>query len=142
MQEDSMGKVSISKKIIFGLLFLIFFEVIILSQGYFENKRYSAHSIEKNATKIYTKCYESESREQCYAREFYELTKKSPVDYSISVLDFLQEIDPRYAIGCHFVAHKISQAEVEKNPDGWEDVLRKVFYDYHPARLLARQYHL
>lgn len=104
-------------------LLLILLDLLIISLIVFQPVK---RSPQKDANSIFNACSNLLFREQCYADDFYNLTKKTDLEYAVSVLDSLQEIDPKNAIGCHFIAHRISVAEVEKNPDKWQDVFKRI----------------
>jgi hypothetical protein len=71
-------------------------------------------------------CNNSPDKNHCYPQFFYDLTKKTEHKRASLALIHLQKLNPQDTRGCHFIAHKISQAEVEKNPKNWENVLREV----------------
>ncbi len=79
-----------------------------------------------DANRIYQSCFSLISKEDCYAQKFYELTKKTNLENAVSTLYELQKIDPKNSTGCHFISHKISIAETEKNPEKWGEVIKKI----------------
>lgn len=83
-------------------------------------------SFTEEAQKIDDLCKSSSEKDQCFGSAFYKITKKSDSTFAIEVLKHLQKIDPQNANGCHFMAHKISQAEVEKNPKMWNKIIQDV----------------
>jgi hypothetical protein len=118
---------------LFSLLFLLFLFLGALTlgtkiSGYFQIP--SPEDIEKNipniAQEIDDKCRDDINRDTCFAIAFYDLAQKNDSTYAVKTLLHLQQIDPKNTRGCHFIAHKISQAETEKDPSKWEDVIRKV----------------
>jgi hypothetical protein len=82
-------------------------------------------NIEAIALRAEANCSNSD-KNQCYPQFFYELTQKNNIKLSMPVLFQLQKIDPQNSRGCHFIAHRMSQAEVEKNPKDWEKVIKEV----------------
>lgn len=120
----------------FKLVLLIYFICAILVGGgasailhavssYATTPKITKDSIEAIAVRAEENCSESD-KNQCYPQYFYELTKKNDIKLSIPVLSHLQKIDPQNSRGCHFIAHRMSQAEVEKNPQKWEKVLTEM----------------
>ncbi len=81
--------------------------------------------VEDAKNDIYQACEKLSYKERCYAKEFGELTKKHPIEFSINVLKKLQEEDVQ-ARGCHFIAHSISIAETLKDENKWKDILKKL----------------
>lgn len=79
-------------------------------------------SFAKDIDEIKEACEELAYREQCYAKAFGNLTKKTDMVYAFEVLRGLQRMDPQ-ANGCHFIAHSISIAETEKDPLHWREVV-------------------
>ena len=79
-----------------------------------------------DAKEINKKCDKKTNHDECFAREFYILAKKTNATYAISILTKLQELNPKNTRGCHVIAHKISQAQTEKDPQNWENTLKKV----------------
>lgn len=61
----------------------------------------------------------------CYSIEFAKLTKVEPLDFTLTVFNQIQMIDPN-ARGCHLIAHSISTEETLKNLDMWEDTLARL----------------
>lgn len=96
--------------------------------GYFSHSTTlsTKQSANSDAKRIDELCKNSTSNDQCYAEAFYKLTQKNNSTYAVSALMGLQRIDPQRTTGCHFTAHKISQAETEKNPKNWEEIIKKV----------------
>src|SRR3989344_7566248 len=72
--------------------------------------------------KIAEACQELQSREQCYAKAFENLTKETGRDHAFGVLRKLQKIDQQ-ARGCHFIAHSISTAETRKDVSKWKELM-------------------
>lgn len=76
------------------------------------------------ADDIRQNCRDNQSKEQCYAKAFTQLTKERDMDFAFATLTEVQKMDPA-ANGCHFIAHSITIAETEKNPDNWKAVMRR-----------------
>lgn len=83
-------------------------------------------SVEMSAQRIDEECKGRIDNDQCFANAFYKLSQKNDSNFAVKTLLHLQEIDPQNTRGCHFTAHKISQAETEKDPNKWEEVIKKV----------------
>ncbi len=79
---------------------------------------------DKDARVIHTQCSQLSYREHCYANALYKQTAHTTLSHARKTLVYLQELDPQNALGCHFLAHRIAQAEVEKNPAGWQEVAK------------------
>ncbi len=86
----------------------------------------SKPSISQEAQKIDDECMHSDDKDHCYGNAIYQVTKKSDSKHAVKVLTDLQRINPQNTSGCHFMAHKISLAEVEKNPDQWKEIISQV----------------
>lgn len=80
----------------------------------------------RDAKKVDQLCKNSTDKDRCYGSEFYQITKKNDLKYAIDVLTYLQKIDPQNTNGCHFISHKISQAQTEKDPSRWREVIKRV----------------
>ncbi|HKC14540.1 MAG TPA: hypothetical protein VKC89_01070 [Patescibacteria group bacterium] len=111
--------------IIFFFLELIFVTQILNLNGLSNLKTEpQKEQYKKSAEAILNGCNKLSFRETCYAQQFYDLTKKTNIPYSIATLSELQKLDPRQSTGCHFIAHKITIAETEKDPSKWKDILK------------------
>jgi hypothetical protein len=138
-----MGKQKIKKRrqnknetIINSRILWFFLALLFLSSAFFAKNfgkalidnysNNSALSIRDMTHSINFQCRDSDEKDQCYGNAFYEITKKHNQQFAISVLEELQKINPQDANGCHFMAHKISQAEVEKNPEEWQKNLIEI----------------
>lgn len=75
-------------------------------------------TVVEDSQRILRECKNSNELERCYGEQFLELGKKVKLDHALSVFHAVQNADPR-AKSCHFISHKISQAEVVKNPQKW-----------------------
>ncbi len=75
--------------------------------------------------RIFDACQKSSELERCYGDKFWELGKNRKFEHTMDVFYSLQSVDPS-TLSCHFIAHKISQAEVSKNPSLWLDVIGKI----------------
>jgi hypothetical protein len=65
------------------------------------------------------------NKENCYAKQFGVLTEKKDMNFAKQTLLTLQNIDPQNANGCHLIAHAISIAETNKNPENWLNLLKE-----------------
>lgn len=63
--------------------------------------------------------------EFCYGDKFKQLVKDNDLDLALQTLSALEDLDPN-ARGCHLIAHSITIAETDKNPDNWKDILANV----------------
>ena len=82
--------------------------------------------LDKKSLEINNKCKDSIDKDHCYGEFFYIFTHKYNLADSVAILQNLQKINPEGTRGCHFMAHKISQAEVEKDPKQWLNIIKKV----------------
>jgi len=103
------------KKILFFVIILV---GILLLFNFLPNKEAKNGEVRT----IERACQKLQNREQCYAKAFANLTKKTDRDYAFQILRELQKIDPE-ARGCHFIAHAISTAETQKNPSKWKELM-------------------
>lgn len=85
-------------------------------------------SMQKDVREMADACKELQNREQCYAKAFEGLTKKTDMKYSFQVLRELQQVDPA-SRGCHFIAHAISTAETQKDPSKWREIMNSAPQD-------------
>ncbi|MBI4084514.1 MAG: hypothetical protein HY431_01270 [Candidatus Levybacteria bacterium] len=93
----------------------------------FQDKRIPGET-QKSGNAIFKACQTTGDRENCYAREFGALTKETSFEHAVSTLTALQTVDEE-ARGCHFIAHNISTAATEKDPDQWQLLLGKLSPD-------------
>lgn len=114
-----------NKKILITLLLFV-----LLIPSYFISSNLLSKIQEKQSTaktkELLEKCKNLSYKERCYADSLYDLTKQKNIPFSKLVLNKLQKMDPYNSTGCHFMAHRISQAEVEKDPKNWERSLKEV----------------
>lgn len=108
--------------LLFLLCAVVSFSVIKLSQN---TKIPISKSVEKDSNALVSVCKGRSTTEECYGNRFGILTKKEKIEYTLAVLKNVQNKDNK-AKNCHFIAHKISQAEVEKNPEDWLGVFGKI----------------
>ena len=78
----------------------------------------------KLALGLNNQCLEDKSS-RCFSNFFASFAKGHPLDESMSLLKELQKINSKTAY-CHSVAHAISVAEVEKNPQKWLEGFQRV----------------
>jgi hypothetical protein len=109
-----------------SLLLVLFTFSIILSMYLSSESSMMSSTPLKDSKKLYDICKTSSYRNKCYSDQFYILTKKENLSHAVDTLNHLQEKDPQNTRGCHFIAHKITQAETEKNPDDWKGVLKNL----------------
>ena len=76
------------------------------------------------ARAIAAECTSNASREPCYARALAALAGHTNLEQAFATLTALQAIDDRARV-CHFVAHAIGQAEVEKDPRQWQELINR-----------------
>lgn len=107
------------------LLLCLTFLVAIIVGVYFLGISGNA-SPESLAQDLYVSC--KINFEQCYAKEFATLSSKKDLPYVLKVLSSLQKLDPR-SRGCHLIAHSISIAKTQKNPEEWREILSKMDID-------------
>lgn len=86
------------------------------------------NAIENEAKDAREACTALSNKEQCYAKVFAGITKKSDMARAFEVLRRLQEMDPE-ARGCHFISHSISMAETEKDPSRWKEIMNNAPQD-------------
>ena len=103
------------KKIIFVTIILA---GLLLANNLGTNEEIRTSDVQK----IFEICQGLESKEQCYAKAFENLTKITDRNHAFGVLYELQTIDPE-ARGCHFIAHAISTAETQKDPSKWKELM-------------------
>lgn len=96
-------------------------------KGIFQDERIPGE-IQKSGNAIFKACQTTGDRENCYAREFGALTKKTSFDHAVNTLTALQTVDEE-ARGCHFISHNISTAATEKDPSHWQELLGKLSPD-------------
>ncbi len=81
--------------------------------------------IQQSVNWLFRACEGNGDRENCYAREFGALTKKTSFEHAVLTLNALQKVDEQ-ARGCHFIAHNISTAATEIDPSRWKELVGKV----------------
>lgn len=108
---------------------------LIISVFFFFTKDKSTSSVnevspvEKHAQDLVQKCDDTKKvRATCYEESFGEITRSKGLEYSLGLLSALQQFDASSS-GCHFIAHVIASEEVRKDPDNWEEVVKKVPID-------------
>lgn len=63
--------------------------------------------------------------EECYKKEFQQLTRKVNLKFSQQVLLSLQDIDQNTR-SCHVLAHFMAREETRKNPNKWGELIDQV----------------
>ena len=81
--------------------------------------------IKLQANKLALACQKSRSYENCYEKQFTYLTQKNDIFFSQKVLYKLWDIDSR-TYTCHTIAHRISLAQVRKDPTSWRKILNSI----------------
>lgn len=120
----------ILKKLNLGLPLIIVGLLILGSLGYWfltnhQIKSLSASSYDQAVT-IQKECTDLAYKERCYSKAFYDLTKSTDVSFARDTLKQLQQLDPKNSLGCHFIAHQIANAAVEKDPQNWNKLINQI----------------
>lgn len=110
---------------------LIFFFFISLLLGFIKKDLIRTKTIEQinpttEANAAYKKCNNSTNSQNCYAEFFSQLTKAQGIAQASSTVEKLLALNAKSGMSCHFIAHKIAQAEIQKNPNKWKDILKEV----------------
>ncbi len=71
------------------------------------------------------KCKELPDWRNCYGYKLAEYLKKDDLEYSIEVLNRVEDVDPKTQ-NCHIIAHKLAAAEMEKDPEKWGEIVKRV----------------
>lgn len=90
-----------------------------------EGKGNQSSFILKLTETINQKCTGANNKESCFADELEILTKNSNLEIATKTLLQLQKVDP-VTKACHFMAHKISIAETQKNPSQWKELIGRI----------------
>lgn len=109
-------------------LFLIFVfigsflnNLVNYAAGDFPNKEPLSYTKE-----AYDKCNNTVDPQRCYADFFTNLTRKKDIVYTASAVKKLISFNPNANISCHLIAHKVSRAEIEKDPKNWKEIIKKI----------------
>jgi hypothetical protein len=78
----------------------------------------------KVAASIHSSCFSNIRRDECYSKNFFNLTKTGSFTFSRKVLSELETIDSTVK-DCHFIAHQIALAEVIKKPERWMNLFEE-----------------
>lgn len=113
--------------LVFVVLVLFFLAGIIVWQTRVSNSQNHLGEVQKKAQAFADQCQNNRDWRDCYGNLFYTLNKANPLSFSLQVLNALQDIDPQTR-DCHIPAHKMMQAEVEKNPKNWQPILGRISY--------------
>lgn len=105
-------------------IIIIILTINLLPINKYKNSNSTAKDIEFIARKIASNCQKSAFANECYKKNFFELSKKSDLDFSKNVLLAVQHKDPS-TFSCHSIAHFMGRAQVEKNPSKWKEILAK-----------------
>jgi hypothetical protein len=81
-----------------------------------------------DVSKALASCRNPGMKEYCYAAYFRELTTATDWHHAFDVLHALQQKDLK-ARGCHLIAHAISQAETQKDPTKWRELMNSAPQD-------------
>jgi hypothetical protein len=73
---------------------------------------------------LFAICQNKKEREICYTDSFAKITKEHTLSFSLSVLSALQRKDG--VTGCHFIAHVIAGEEVDRDPEHWSEVIKRI----------------
>lgn len=79
----------------------------------------------KDAIAIIESCKNHKSKEVCLATQFGVFTKTHTLKDVLMTFHAAEQLDPQVRF-CHLTAHKISIAEVEKNPENWLQLFNQV----------------
>lgn len=113
--------------LILGLIILFIISIYTGSKiKVFQKSGSSESTALLEAKKINDLCKDSTDKDHCFGNSFYQLTKKTDLKNAVNILSNLQKIDPQNSNGCHFIAHKVSLAEVEKDPAKWGQIAGQV----------------
>lgn len=113
-------KIISSRKFLRSFLIIFFLGLIVLLT---RNGILKEPTVLSEANKINNVC---KSSKLCLNDQFYQLSKQTNLANATKVLFSLQKLNPEASTGCHLIAHRITQAETEKNPKAWKDILKKV----------------
>lgn len=120
-----------AKLLLFALVLILIAiaaEVNLIKSHYFQEKE-KQNSKGNIAHRIFEGCSNDERQwRTCYAKSFGDLTTSSGFTFSIDVLREFQKIDPKTR-DCHFIAHRMADAEITKNPQTWEEFLGRTSAD-------------
>lgn len=100
--------------------FVIIFSLIFLCFSTIKTKNVP----EKEAAHIINLC-KSTKDDRCYVKQFAMVAKYNKLPYTLQVLSELQKQDPSVA-GCHFIAHVVASEEVNKDPKGWQNIIKRL----------------
>ena len=104
-----------------GLL-ILGLTVLIITPSF---RRTNIDLVNLQADKIALACQKIGSYENCYEEQFTDLTQRKDLFFSQKVLYKLWEIDSRTYV-CHVIAHRISLAQVRKDPASWRKILNSI----------------
>jgi hypothetical protein len=79
----------------------------------------------KEAAQVYEKCAKQFRWQNCYSDKFENLIKKNNFENTNSILQSLKRNDKRLH-NCHSLAHVIAKGELNKSPDDWPALAKKV----------------
>ena len=103
------------------LIVVIFVELIF----YFQVKISNTSNLENHADKVIALCAKANHRPTCYDEAIPQLMNSISMEDAFKVTYLVQNKDRSY-VYCHVLAHKLSAAEVIKNPSLWKDVVTRV----------------
>ncbi|MEX2028138.1 MAG: hypothetical protein WD988_01395 [Candidatus Curtissbacteria bacterium] len=116
------GKNIMWTKIGLLLISIVFLVLILPTYQDLTKKTVPRTSMDGEAQRITLLCQKSALSQNCYIKEFLNLSKTYGTDFSKKVLSGIQDIDPT-TNNCHTIAHSIARAAVEKNPETWQELL-------------------
>lgn len=126
-----MNSKASQKKVLYIRLFFLVVFLVSVVVGFVALRYFSPIEVRQSKTvvedsqRILGACKNNNDLERCYGEQFSDLGKKVELDHTLSVFHTLQSVDPR-AKSCHFIAHKISQSVVAKNPQMWLGLFEKL----------------
>lgn len=112
------------KKII-SFWVVIFSSLLILSLIAASKNQDPHHDPAKDASILYEKCAKQLRWQNCYADRFEILIKNNSFKNTNSILQSLKTSDKRLH-NCHSLAHIIAKGELNKSPDDWPALAKKV----------------
>ena len=115
----------IIKRRFITIISLVFFILVnsILFAIIFKDVPPSTHkSLAVYAKEIIEKCKDSSSRTNCYDQTIPILMSKVSMEDAFRTTQLIQSEDSSYTY-CHTLGHRLSVAEVKKDPSKWEEVL-------------------
>lgn len=111
--------------LVVGILILILLSTLPLKIPDFLRSSYNETLFKSKAERFASLCQGKKDWRTCYGGHLAALNKSQNFEKTLTVLWTLQDLDSKTR-DCHFIAHRLTASEVEKDVNQWLDIFKYV----------------